>query len=123
MKPGDTLEGPVPYVVCATINDLSQFVMVPKFIVDGVVKASGLTPRWPAGVFVIFTDEGATVCVCGVGESQEIEFRRNTLTLSEDENQNPPVGDAVWKMWKELRDTPEETLSSNLDKLMNQTTQ
>lgn len=122
MKPGDTLEGPVPYVVCATINDLNQYVTIPKFIVDGVVKASGLTPRWPAGVFVIFTDEGATVCVCGVDEGPEIEFRRNTITLSESESQNPPVGEAVWKMWKELRGVPEATLFENLDKLMDQTT-
>lgn len=109
-------------MVCATINDLDQYVTIPKFIVDGVVKASGLTPRWPAGVFVIFTDEGATVCVCGVGESQEIEFRRNTITLSEDESQNPPVGESVWKMWKDLRSTSEATLSANLDKLMAHTT-
>ena len=121
MKPGDTLDGPVPYVVCATINDLDQFVMIPKFIVDGVVKASGLTPRWPAGVFVVFTDEGATVCVYGADENQNFEIRRNTIILSEDEYQNPPVGDAVWKMWKELRGTPEATLSANLDKLMAQT--
>lgn len=121
MKPGDTLDGPVPYVVCATINDLDQFVTIPKFIVDGVVKASGLTPRWPAGVFVIFTDEGATVCVYGANENQEFEFRRNTITLSEDEYKNPPVGDAVWKMWKELRGVPEATISANLDKLMFQT--
>lgn len=122
MKPGDTLEGPVPYVVCATINDLNQYVTIPKFIVDGVVKASGLTPRWPAGVFVIFTDEGATVCVYGADENQNFEFRRNTIILSEDESQNPPVGESVWKMWKELRDVPEETLSENLDKLRAQTT-
>lgn len=122
MKPGDTLDGPVPYVVCATINDLNQFVTIPKFIVDGLVKASGLTPRWPAGVFITFTDEGATVCVYGADENQNFEFRRNTITLSEDEYQNPPVGDAVWKMWKELRGTPEATLSVNLDKLMAQTT-
>jgi hypothetical protein len=122
VKPGDTLDGPVPYVVCATINDLNQFVTIPKFIVDGLVKASGLTPRWPAGVFIIFTDEGATVCVYGADENQNFEFRRNTITLSEDEYQNPPVGDAVWKMWKELRGTPEATLSVNLDKLMAQTT-
>jgi len=122
VKPGDTLDGPVPYVVCATINDLNQFITIPKFIVDGLVKASGLTPRWPAGVFIIFTDEGATVCVYGADKNQNFEFRRNTITLSEDEYQNPPVGDAVWKMWKELRGTPEATLSVNLDKLMAQTT-
>lgn len=108
-------------MVCATINDLDQFVMVPKFIVDGVVKASGLTPRWPAGVFVIFTDEGATVCVYGANENQEFEFRRNTITLSEDANQNSPVGDAVWLMWKDLRGVPEETLSVNLYQLMTTT--
>ena len=122
MKPGDTLDGPVPYVVCATINDLDQFVTIPKFIVDEVVKASGLTPRWPAGVFVIFTDEGATVCVYGADENQNFEFRRNTIILTKDEYQNPPVGDAVWRMWKELRGSPEATLSANLDKLMAQTT-
>jgi hypothetical protein len=119
VKPGDILDGPVPYVVCATINDLDQFVTIPKFIVDGLVKASGLTPCWPAGVFVIFTDEGATVCVYGADENQNFEFRRNTL--NEGEYQNPPVGDAVWRMWKELRDTPEAILSANLDKLMAQT--
>jgi hypothetical protein len=123
VKPGDTLDGTVPFVVCATINDLDQFVTIPKFIVDGLVKASGLTPRWPAGVFVIFTEEGATVCVYGADENQKLEFRRNTITLSEGENQNPPVGEAVWKMWKELRATPEATLSKNLDKLMAQTNQ
>lgn len=122
MKPGDTLDGPVPYVVCSTINDLDQYVTIPKFIVDGVVKASGLTPCWPAGVFIIFTDEGATVCVYGANENQSFEFRRNTITLSDDENLNPPVGDAVWKMWKGLRGVPEATLSANLDKLMAQTT-
>lgn len=122
MKPGDTLDGPVPYVVCATINDLDQFVTIPKFIVDEVVKASGLTPCWPAGVFVIFTDEGATVCVYGADENQNFEFRRNTITLSEDEYQNSPVGDAVWKMWEELRGVSEATLSANLDKLITKTT-
>lgn len=120
MKPGDTLEGPVPYVICATINDLDQYVTIPKFIVDGVVKASGLTPRWPAGVFVIFTDEGATVCVYGADENKNFEFRRNTITLS-DEYENPPVGEAVWKMWKELRSTPESVLSENLNKLKSRT--
>lgn len=121
MKPGDTLDGPVPYVVCATINDLDQFVTIPRFIVDGVVKASGLTPRWPAGVFIIFTDEGVTVCVYGADENQNFEIRQNTIILSEDEYQNSPVGDAVWKMWKELRGVSEATLSANLDKLMAQT--
>lgn len=117
MKPGDNLDGPVPYVVCATLNDLDQFVTIPKFIVDGVVKASGLTPWWPLGVFVIFTDEGATVCVYGHDENLVFGFRRNTIPLSDDESKNPPIGEAVLKMWKELRSTPESVLSENLNKL------
>jgi hypothetical protein len=122
VKPGDVLNGPVPFVVCAIVNDLDRFVTIPKFIVDGVVGASGLVPKWPVGVFVIFTEEGATICVYGSDTNQELEFKRNTVTLSEDENQNPPVGEAVWKLWKELRYTQEPTLRANLDKLMSQTT-
>jgi len=96
---------------------LDQFVTIPKFIVDGVVKASGLTPWWPLGVFVIFTDEGATVCVYGHDENLVFGFRRNTIPLSDDESKNPPIGEAVLKMWKELRSTPESVLSENLNKL------
>lgn len=117
MKPGDILEGLVPYVVCATINDLNQFVTIPKFIVDGVVKASGLTPHWPLGVFVIFTDEGATVCVYGHDENLVFDFRRNTITLNEEESKSPPIGEFVLKMWKDLRSTSESVLSENLNKL------
>jgi hypothetical protein len=117
MKPGDVLEGPVPYVVCATINDLDQFVTIPKFIVDGVTKASGLTPRWPLGVFAVFTAEGVTIAVYGCDNQSNFTITRNTVVLSENDNLNPPVGDAVLKMWKELRDTPEETLSDNYQTL------
>lgn len=120
MTPGDVLEGLVPYVACATLNDLDQFVTIPKFIVDEVVKASGLTPWWPLGVFVIFTDEGATVCVYGHDSNMKVDLKRTSIALTESED-NSPVGDAVFKMWKDLRNTPEQLLAENFNKLKAQT--
>jgi hypothetical protein len=115
VNPGDKLEGPVPFTVCSTINDLSKDVLIPSFIVDGVVKAAGLTPVWPLGVFVIFTEEGLTVCVYGKDEHGEFDTKRNTIELLDDVI--PPIGEAVWKMWKELRSTPEEDLVIGLSTL------
>jgi hypothetical protein len=116
VKPGDILDqGPVPFVVCATINDLNTFVTIPKFIVDNVTKAAGLSPVWPLGVFVIFTEEGATICVYGYDENRKLEVKRNTMELRDDVI--PPIGEQVWKTWKELRDTSELVLVTNFDNL------
>ena len=121
MKPGDKLEGPVPFTVCSTINDLSKLVTIPSFIVDGVTKAAGLTPVWPLGVFVIFTEEGVTVCVYGHDEHRNFDTKRNTIELLDDVI--PPIGEAVWKMWKELRYTPEDDLVIGLSILKSLTGQ
>lgn len=116
MKPGDVLkDGPVPFVVCATLNDVTTFVTIPKFIVDDVTKASGLTPAWPLGVFTIFTKEGITICVYGQDENHQLDVRRNTMELLDDVI--PPIGEHVWKMWKQLRDTSELVLATNYGSL------
>jgi hypothetical protein len=121
VKPGDKLEGPVPFTVCATINDLSKDVLIPSFIVDDVSKAAGLTPVWPLGVFVIFTEEGATVCVYGHDEHGNYDTKRNTIELKDDVI--PPIGEAVWTMWKELRNTSEDDLVIGLSILKSLTGQ
>ena len=115
MEPGDKLEGPIPFTACSTINDLSKLVTIPKFIVDDVTKASGLTPVWPLGVFAIFTAEGLTLCVYGYNEDHQLDVRRNTMELVDDVV--PPIGEHVWKMWKELRDTSELVLATNYKSL------
>lgn len=121
MEPGDKLEGPIPFTACSTINDLSKLVTLPSFIVDEVTKAAGLTPVWPLGVFILFTEEGVTVCVYGRDEHQNFDTKRNTIELQDDVI--PPIGEAVWTMWKELRDTPEEDLVINLSILRSLTGQ
>lgn len=121
MKPGDKLEGPVPFTVCYTVNDLGRFVTIPSFIVDDFTKAAGLTPVWPLGVFVIFTREGMTVCVYGHDENRNFETKSNTIELQDDVI--PPIGEGVWKMWKELRDIPEDDLVISLSVLKSLTDQ
>jgi hypothetical protein len=116
VKPGDVLkDGPIQFVVCATLNDVHTFVTIPKFIVDDVTKASELTPVWPLGVFTIFTKDGVTICVYGHDENHRLSVRRNTMELLDDVL--PPIGEDVWKMWKQLRDTSELVLTANYESL------
>ena len=74
-----------------------------------------------AGVFVIFTGEGVTVCVYGHDENRNFETKSNTIELQDDVI--PPIGEGVWKMWKELRDIPEDDLVISLSVLKSLTDQ
>lgn len=119
MKPGDILEGPIQFTVCATINNLDQYLTIPTEVVRRAIEAAGLTPHWPLGVFAVFRPEGVLMCIYGHNASGDFDLKRSLIELQEDVP--PSIGAAVWKMWKALRDTPEEVLEANYTRLYEQT--
>ena len=118
VKPGEVLEGPIPFTVCATINDLTQFITVPTSVIEGAIASADLIPHWPLGVFAAFNKAGVLMCIYGHNSSGELDLKTSLIELQEDVI--PGIGKPIWDMWKLLRDVSEETLTANYTTLFDQ---
>jgi hypothetical protein len=114
--PGDVLgDGVLKYLVCPILNDTKINALVPMVCVDMVKSRTGITPVWPLGVFLIFTDEGITLGIFGSRPDETLGFELSDLDLEEDK---APEGLApLWEQWKKLRDSPTEVALENLERM------
>lgn len=121
MDPGDTVDvGMVKSIVCLVLNDLSTPALLPAIVIEGIKKNSGvLRPAWPLGVYIIFTVEGISVGIYGHNAEGALVNGVSSLDLEEDKV--PHIGEAMWQMWKRLRDTNEDELAANFNRLLKQT--
>lgn len=121
--PGTKIEHPIPSIVCATINNPKERVVIPAVVVDMIQKASGIVEiLWPLGIYVGFTSEGMTVGIYGRKEDGEVTHGVSQKAINEYEV--PDVGEVLWEMWKRLRMPPYSmyyVMMGNYHNLLNET--
>jgi hypothetical protein len=120
MKPGEVIsDGLLGFHACAVLNDLGRLVALPSVVLEAVKDNSGVTPEWPLGVYVLFTDEGVLLGVHGKNNEGEILDKYSFLDLEEDVI--PDLGEDIWNLWKLLRSTSDELVEANYQTLLKQT--
>jgi hypothetical protein len=120
MKPGEVIsDGLLGFHACAVLNDLGRLVALPSVVLEAVKDNSGVTPEWPLGVYVLFTDEGVLLGVHGKNNEGEILDKYSFLDLEEDII--PDLGEDIWNLWKLLRSTSDELVEANYQALLKQT--
>jgi hypothetical protein len=120
MKPGEVIsDGLLGFHACAVLNDLERMVALPSVVLEAVKDNSGVTPEWPLGIYVLFTDEGILLGIHGKNNEGEILDKYSFLDLEEDII--PDLGEDVWNLWKLLRDTSDELVEANYQALLKQT--
>jgi hypothetical protein len=120
MKPGEVIsDGLLGFHACAVLNDLGRLVALPSVVLEAVKDNSGVTPEWPLGVYVLFTDEGVLLGIHGKNNEGEILDKYSFLDLKEDII--PDLGEDIWNLWKLLRSTSDELVEANYQALLKQT--
>ena len=120
MKPGEVLgDGLLGSRVCVVLNDLDVMVALPSVVLKEVEQNSGMTPKWPLGIYVLFTDDGVLLGIHGKTSDGVITDKYSFLDL--EEAKVPDIGEDVWAMWKSLRDVSDEIVESNYQILLKQT--
>jgi len=120
MKPGEVIaEGLLGFYACAVLNDLEKMVVLPSVVLESVKDNSGVTPEWPLGVYVLFTEDGVLLGIHGKNKEGEILDRYSFFDL--DEDTIPDLGEDIWNLWKVLREASDELVEANYQALLKQT--
>jgi hypothetical protein len=95
-----------------------SLISIPVDIVQSVQEKAAVTEiLWPLGAYVMFQPNGMTLALFG-RHNDELVHRGGLFELGGDKPAN--LGLAIWDMWKDLKDTPEEELQENLKALVHE---
>jgi hypothetical protein len=120
MKPGEVLaDGLLGLHTCAVLNDLEKMVALPSIVLNSVKDNSGVTPEWPLGVYVLFTDDGILLGIHGKNKEGEVVDKYSFLEL--EEAKVPDLGEDIWNLWKILRGVSDEVVEANYQVLLKKT--
>lgn len=106
-------EDGIEYLVCSVLNNL-EMVSLPADMVAHVKQESGIEEiLWPLGAYLIMQPSGLTLALFGRMDGKLVHrggnFEPSTL------------GEPMWELWQELRDTPEAVIQENLKKMIHHT--
>jgi hypothetical protein len=109
-------KGPFKFLVCPILNDPETNVLIPQVTAESVKAMTKLTPVWPLGIYLVFLDEGITMGIFGSDPEGKLGHGSSDLPLAEE---GAPEGLVhIWDLWKKYRDTPEEVIVGNLERLV-----